>query len=143
LVNVKHRKGASRHRIPKVPRWQLVANLYKWHIKCQFPNTSKSTSDTSWTKDQHSLAIQLIMDRKQDPRGFQLMSTQETITNFIEHAQLQTANILGKVKQTNTTKPDHPIDNAANSHGTYYLLQITQHFQASTCLAVIAASPYL
>ena len=71
------------------------------------------------------------MDRNQDPRGFQLMSTQETITNFIEHAQLQTANILGKVKQTNTTKPDHPIDNAANSHGTYYLLQITQHFQAT------------
>jgi hypothetical protein len=26
---------------------------------------------------------------------------------------------------------DHTIDNAANSHGTYYLLQITQHFQAT------------
>jgi hypothetical protein len=183
-LDIKKQKNGSCCRTPKVPRWQLITNLYRWHVQWRFPNMSKIPNRRSIFNglEISSLAIHFVSDWKHDPRASnrcqpcpnclntvfdslgspwfcysidsrrqpwsmgskpQHMSTQRTTANFIESASHYTIAILGKVKQPSTTKPDYPINNAANSRSTYHLLQIKQHLRACTFLAVITASSYL
>src|SRR5699024_2421125 len=79
--------------------------------------------------DHHDSATPLTVEDSLDlwAHKSQHMSTQRTTANFTESASHYTIAILGKVKQPSTTKPDYPINNAANSRSTYHLLQIKQH----------------